>query len=102
MEKSMRTIQLNNRYKSKISLVEFEEDMFYLEFEDEQEWNWCRVGLSDTYTDENPDYVFIDPSGGPFMSLGDTFLEIPGKKITQITEKRVEGCKNPKYILKFS
>lgn len=98
----MRRIQLSNRYRTNNALVEFEENTFYLEFGDPQEWNWCRVGYAEDYDEEDPSYEFIDPSGGPFISIGMTFPEVPDKKVSRIYEEKVEGSKKCRYIIKFS
>lgn len=69
----MREFKLYNRYRVQNSFVEVAENEWVLKFDNPKEYDWCRVGLKNN--DDKNDFSFIDPSGGPFISLGDRFFE---------------------------
>lgn len=71
-----KSIELYNRYHSKLWL-EFIEDNKWVLKGDNDAMDYYRVG----YEHDNKSIRFIDPSGGPFLSVGTI---VNGKKITSI------------------
>ena len=51
------------------------ENKYALRFRDPKEGEWCRVGLAEGYSWEDHEYYFVDPSGGPFLSVGRSINE---------------------------
>lgn len=68
-------INLGNRYGAKNYLELVDEDTYALRFSDPQEGSWCRVGLAEGTKWEDHEYYFVDPSGGPFLSVGTPITE---------------------------
>lgn len=68
-------IKLKSRYKIDNRLVQIEGES--LKYKLKTEFNY-RVGIKDDTTKE---CTFIDPAGGPFISIGD---EIEGHKVKTI------------------
>ena len=68
-------IQLNSRYGLDNRLIQVDEDP--LKFELKTNHNY-RVGFKDENMEE---YTFIDPAGGPFITIGS---EIDGHKVKAI------------------
>lgn len=62
----MENIKLNNRYNAKIWLEHINEDLWQLKSENHKDLQYMRF----IYEDDNKTIYAIDPSGGPFMSLG--------------------------------
>ena len=83
----METIHLYNRYGSDVKLSFVKDNLAILDVP-EEEAGWVRVGLIENSTD----YKFIDPSGGPFISVGDNFK---GKIIKRIFNE------NNKFYIQF-
>lgn len=73
----MNNIALYNRYGYIINLEPYEGDKYVLKLDDNSS-EYIRVG----YKENNKDYYFIDPPGGPFMAVGS---EIEGRKLTAIS-----------------
>lgn len=63
-------IELGNRYGAKNYLEEVGENKYALRFKDPKDGEWCRVGLAEGHSWEDHEYYFVDPSGGPFLSVG--------------------------------
>lgn len=98
----MREIILNNRYKVINKLIEFNENEFYLELGDPKELDFCRVGWNpDEHSYEDKEFIFIDPSGGPFITIGTKFEEVPDMKVIRIYEKSLTNKEDKKFIIKF-
>lgn len=78
-------IKLYNRYRSENQLIQSVKDThkWYLVFNNPIEIDWCRILLKEGEHDfSKKDYFAIDPSGGPFISVGS---EIEGYKVTKIS-----------------
>lgn len=73
----MKNIILSNRYGDKNHLVYDEEKLAHIEF-DENSYGGLRVMLKDGNQDE---FEMIDPSGGPYISIGG---ELDGKIVKEI------------------
>lgn len=59
--------------------------------------DFMRLGLREGYTWEDKEYEFIDPPGGPFLSIGtklDSDTEIESISLKEVEEK-------PVYIIKI-
>lgn len=97
----MREIKLSNRYKVGNRLIEFRENEFYLEFSNPEEANFCRVGWDNEHSYEDKEYIFVDPSGGPFITIGSEFEEVPDMKVIRIYEESLKDEEDPKFIIKF-
>ena len=97
----MREIKLGNRYRVSNRLIEFKENEFYLEFSNPAESDFCRVGWDNDHSYEDKEYVFIDPSGGPFITIGSIFDEVPNMKVIRIYEESLKEGELPKFIIKF-
>lgn len=79
-------IELDNRYYGVHNYLELVDDNTYaLRFSREEEGDYCRVGLAKGCKWEDNEYYFIDPSGGPFLSIGSTIK--PDTVITRIYSK---------------
>lgn len=83
-------IELGNRYGAKNYLELIGDDTYVLRFSDPQEGNWCRVGLAEGHSWEDHEYYFVDPSGGPFLSIGNKITE--DKVITRIYLEENNYC----------
>lgn len=74
----MKTLPLYNRYNTDTYLENIEGNKWLLKTKDKEGFNYMRVG----FTDNSHNIIeFIDPPGGPFMSIG---KNIDNKKITNI------------------
>jgi len=62
----MENIKLNNRYNAKIWLEHINGDLWQLKSENPEDLQYMRF----IHEDDNKTIYAIDPSGGPFMSLG--------------------------------
>lgn len=102
MEKKKNIIELSNRYRAKNYLEEVAENKYALRFGDDKEGDWCRVGLAAGTSWEDNEFTFVDPSGGPFMSVGGlikdglTIKRIYAEDNTYYIETEVEEDKNNK------
>lgn len=67
----MNKIKLHNRYNANIWIEHIDEDLWQLRSEKPEDLEFLRVG----YEDDNKTINFVDPSGGPFMSVGYQFNE---------------------------
>ena len=79
-------INLGNRYRAHNSLVQSQTDpnKFFLIFEDLQEACWCRVLFKEGEKDYNcKDFFAVDPSGGPFMALGNQIEDYVIERISE-------------------
>jgi len=65
----MNKIKLHNRYNANIWIEHIDKDLWQLKSEKTEDLEYLRVG----YEDDNKTINFIDPSGGPFMSVGYQF-----------------------------
>ena len=63
-------IELGNRYGVNNYLEEVGENKYALRFSNPEEGEYCRVGLAEGHSWEDHEYYFVDPSGGPFLSVG--------------------------------
>lgn len=84
-------ISLPNRYGDKNYLEKVDENKYALRFGSEEVGNYCRVGLAEGYSWEDNEFYFVDPSGGPFISVGSEIE--PGVPI-----KRIYSESNTYYI----
>ena len=78
-------ICLSNRYRANNFLVRsiYDHTKFYLVFADTEESLWCRLILHEgEHNFDVKDYFAIDPSGGPFISVGTVINKYKVKKIT--------------------
>lgn len=91
-------ILLNNRYRevNYLQLVNEEEKKYQMVFTNPAECGYTRVGLKENTEWEDKDYFFIDPSGGPFLTIGS---EIDGYEIVKITSEFIDGKES--YIIYF-
>ena len=85
--KADKLIKLSNRYKDKNYLRQIGDK----EYKYEGNLEYLRIGYS---TDDKYKIEFIDPSGGPFLSVGSEIFGIEGKI------KEINNVDND-YILKF-
>jgi hypothetical protein len=85
--KADKLIKLSNRYKDKNYLRQIGDK----EYKYEGDSDYLRIGYS---TDDKYKIEFIDPSGGPFLSVGSEVFGIEGK-ITEINKE------DKTFILKF-
>lgn len=79
-------IKLGNRWRVSNELVQSVKDKnkFYLIFGDPKEWDWCRVLFKEGETDYNcKDFFAVDPSGGPFMALGNQIEDYVIERISE-------------------
>lgn len=83
-------IKLDNRYKQNNRLVySGEGDKWYLIFNNHKEYDYCRVGLKEGETNwDCNDFSFVDPSGGPFISLNS---KIDNKTVYKISSEKIDG-----------
>ena len=65
-------VLLNNRYGESNYLRKIEKNKYKYE----GETDYLRIGYKD---DSKNEYQFIDPSGGPFLSIGSEVFGIKGK-----------------------
>lgn len=82
----IKIINLENRYRAHNSLVQSQTDSnkFFLIFEDLQEACWCRVLFKEGEKDYNcKDFFAVDPSGGPFMALGNQIEDYVIERISE-------------------
>lgn len=76
LENEYLEIYLNNRYRDNNKLVQSikDESKFFLVFSGEDEASYCRVLYPEGVHDYNTkEYYAVDPSGGPFISIGTIF-----------------------------
>lgn len=85
--KADKLIKLSNRYKDKNYLRQIGDK----EYKYEGDLEYIRIGYS---TEDKHKIEFIDPSGGPFLSVGSEVFGIEGK-ITEINKE------DKTFILKF-
>lgn len=85
--KADKLIKLSNRYKDKNYLRQISDN----EYKYEGDLEYLRIGYR---TEDKYKIDFIDPSGGPFLSVGSEVFGIEGK-ITEINQV------DNNYILKF-
>ena len=77
----MKRIPLYNRYNDNLYLENIKDNNWVLKAKDPDDLSYMRIG----FTDASHEVIdFIDPSGGPFMEVGNS---IEGKEITGITHK---------------
>jgi hypothetical protein len=62
----MNKIKLDNRYNANIWLEHIDEDLWQLKSQDPKDLQYMRF----IYQDDNESIYAIDPSGGPFLSIG--------------------------------
>lgn len=86
----MDKIKLGNRYHGDNYLERIEGDKWKLCLGNSDDDSYTRVGLLEGKNWEDKDYRFVDPPGGPFISVGS---EISGMIVYKIT---AEG---PGYIV---
>ena len=84
-------IKLGNRYGVSNFLEKSGDNRYVLRFENEKEGEYLRIGLLEGHSWEDKEYFFIDPSGGPFMSIG--YEVSDGLVISRITEEGEDGKK---------
>lgn len=77
----MNRIQLYNRYNEDNYLENIRDNIWALKLGNSNDWEHIRVGLRDGYTWDDNEYCFVDPPGGPFISLDG---KIAGKTVTRI------------------
>ena len=68
----MKEIKLSNRYGDKNKLVQESDKIWRLEFDKKAE-SYYRVGIVEGKDDK---FSFVDPSGGPFISVGGNIKRI--------------------------
>lgn len=85
--KADKLIKLSNRYKDKNYLRQIGDK----EYKYEGDLEYIRIGYS---TEDKHKIEFIDPSGGPFLSVGSEVFGIEGK-IKEINKE------DKTFILKF-
>ena len=83
MENTSNKIELYNRYHSDVYLEQIENNAWKLSGDDNA-LHWIRVG----YSDKEDTIAFIDPSGGPFLSVGG---KVEGKTISEIKHQKGLG-----------
>lgn len=96
LEEMKKEIELTNRYHSKNKLVEVSENKWQLVFGDPKELEWCRAGLREGYDWKDNEYCFVDPSGGPYISIGDMIDE--AQEVERITGEYDEERNFSYYI----
>ena len=69
-------IKLPNRYGDNVELHELEDNIYQLK----TEFSY-RVGFNTDEDFKNGNYIFVDPSGGPFISIG---YKIGDKRVSSI------------------
>ena len=84
-------IELGNRYGVPNFLEKSGDNRYILRFANNDEAMYCRLGLLEGHDWEDKEYFFIDPSGGPFLSIGCEISE--GLVINRITEEEEDGKK---------
>jgi hypothetical protein len=62
----MNKIKLDNRYNANIWIEHIDEDLWQLKAEHPEDLRYMRL----IYEDDNKTIYAVDPSGGPFLSLG--------------------------------
>jgi len=81
-------IKLYNRYGDDVHLEPISENKYILKCSGEH----VRVGFDSDEDYKNHNYSFIDPPGGPFISVG---KEIDGMKVSKI------GVEDNEWIIEF-
>lgn len=75
--------ELGNRYGDKNYLEQISDNKYILVFDESAEASSnYRVGLADEHQWEDHEYYFVDPSGGPFISVGASLFG--GDEVTRI------------------
>ena len=62
----MEKIKLHNRYHSDIWLENIGNNLWYINSKSQEDLNYMRI----IYYEDNKSIYAIDPSGGPFLSVG--------------------------------
>ena len=70
-------IDLYNRYKANIWLQHIDEDLWKLSSSNPEDLQYMRV----IYNEDNKGIFAIDPSGGPFLSVGSQIEQYTIKEI---------------------
>ena len=106
----LREYNLYNRYRVPVSLKQMSEDSNeFLLVLPEKEMNWVQVSYDlEIVKDENgieqkveKDYS-VDPSGGPYIALGDNRLSLSPSGEININVENIELKKDVGYILKIN
>ena len=106
----LREYKLYNRYRVPVSLKQISEDSNeFLLVLPEKEMNWVQVSYDlEIVKDENgieqkveKDYS-VDPSGGPYIALGDNRLSLSPSGEININVENIELKKDVGYILKIN
>ena len=84
----MKKIFLHNRDNAKLTLVSEDEKLWKLNVDEAHKYvfEYCRIG----YMNDNKTIEFVDPSGGPFLSIGQKISE--DKEIISIINIDDEIC----------
>lgn len=77
-------IKLYNRYNEDNYLIKIDNGVYTLHLGNVNDGDHVRIGLLEGHTWEDHEYRFVDPPGGPFISIGS---EIAGKVVSRITGK---------------
>lgn len=80
----MDDIKLTNRYDTNVFLKPICNGLYTLCFDDESEYDYCRIA-----TEKDGTIVSVDPSGGPFMTIGYELAN--GEKVTSFFEFDAQG-----------
>lgn len=87
----MKKIKLSNRYNANLWLEHIDKDLWQLKSKNVSDLSYMRIG----YEEDNKIINFIDPSGGPFLSIG--------SEIKNINETyKIEEIFPNGYILRLS
>ena len=106
----LREYKLYNRYRVPVSLKQISEDSNeFLLVLPEKEMDWVQVSYDlEIVKDENgieqkveKDYS-VDPSGGPYIALGDNRLSLSPSGEININVENIELKKDVGYILKIN
>ena len=106
----LREYKLYNRYRVPVSLKQMSEDNNeFLLVLPEKEMDWVQVSYDfEIVKDENgieqkveKDYS-VDPSGGPYIALGDNRLSLSPSGEININVENIELKKDVGYILKIN
>ena len=106
----LREYKLYNRYRVPVSLKQISEDSNeFLLVLPEKEMDWVQVSYDlEIVKDENgieqkveKDYS-VDPSGGPYIALGDNRLSLSPSGEININVESIELKKDVGYILKIN
>ena len=89
-------IKLGNRYRAvnKLVLIDEEKGKYKFVCSNPQDYEWLRIGLKEGGTWEDNDFYFIDPSGGPFITVGS---ELDGQIVEKICSEFTEDGED--YII---